>query len=94
MIAPDDVTLSYLKARPMAPQGADWDAAVAYWRTLHSDDEALPAACTERGVIDVGMVVGGLLTRLVRAHFGDDDVEPVTVMNMASLTLNRGGWVL
>ena len=66
----------------------------AYERTLHSDDEALPAACTERGVIDVGMVVGGLLTRLVRAHFGDDDVEPVTVMNMASLTLNRGGWVL
>ncbi len=40
MIAVDDVTLQYLKGRPMAPTGADWDAAVAYWRTLRSDDGA------------------------------------------------------
>ena len=37
MIAPDDVTFAYLKGRPMAPKGADWDKAVAWWRTLPSD---------------------------------------------------------
>ena len=37
LIAPDDVTFAYLKGRPMAPKGADWDAAVAYWRTLATD---------------------------------------------------------
>jgi 3-isopropylmalate/(R)-2-methylmalate dehydratase large subunit len=41
MIAPDDVTFDYLKGRPHAPQGADWDAAVAYWRTLRTDDDAV-----------------------------------------------------
>ncbi|MEQ5788851.1 3-isopropylmalate dehydratase large subunit [Erythrobacter sp. NFXS35] len=41
LIAPDDTTFAYLKGRPMAPQGAEWDAAVAYWRTLHSDDGAV-----------------------------------------------------
>jgi homoaconitase/3-isopropylmalate dehydratase large subunit len=32
MIAPDDTTFEYLKGKPRAPQGADWDAAVARWR--------------------------------------------------------------
>ena len=32
MIAPDETTFEYLKGRPHAPSGADWDAAVAYWR--------------------------------------------------------------
>ena len=41
LIAPDDKTFAYLKGRPMAPQGAQWDAAVAYWRTLQSDDGAV-----------------------------------------------------
>ncbi|EFC83725.1 3-isopropylmalate dehydratase large subunit [Parafrankia sp. EUN1f] len=40
MIAPDETTFEYLKGRPNAPQGADWDAAVAYWRTLATDDDA------------------------------------------------------
>lgn len=40
MVAVDDVTLQYLKGRPMAPSGADWDRAVAYWRTLRSDEGA------------------------------------------------------
>ena len=40
MIAPDDVTFEYLKGRPNAPQGADWDAAVERWQQLHSDDGA------------------------------------------------------
>ncbi|HXG29886.1 MAG TPA: 3-isopropylmalate dehydratase large subunit [Nevskiales bacterium] len=37
MVAVDDVTIEYVKGRPFAPKGADWDKAVAYWRTLHSD---------------------------------------------------------
>jgi 3-isopropylmalate/(R)-2-methylmalate dehydratase large subunit len=37
LIAPDDTTFAYLKGRPMAPKGAEWDAAVAYWRTLKTD---------------------------------------------------------
>jgi 3-isopropylmalate/(R)-2-methylmalate dehydratase large subunit len=40
LIAPDETTFAYLKGRPSAPSGADWDAAVADWRTLVSDDDA------------------------------------------------------
>ena len=40
LVAPDETTFAYLKGRPHAPQGADWDAAVARWRTLTSDDGA------------------------------------------------------
>ncbi len=40
LIAVDDVTLDYVKGRPYAPQGAEWEQAVAYWRTLHSDPGA------------------------------------------------------
>ncbi|OYW70088.1 MAG: hypothetical protein B7Z24_04500 [Pseudomonadales bacterium 32-42-5] len=40
MVAVDDKTISYVKDRPYAPQGAQWDAAVAYWNTLHSDADA------------------------------------------------------
>ncbi len=40
MIAVDDTTIDYIKGRPFAPQGALWDKAVAYWRTLHSDEGA------------------------------------------------------
>ena len=37
LVAPDDVTFAYLKGRPMAPKGVDWDAAVAYWRSIATD---------------------------------------------------------
>ncbi len=40
LIAPDEKTFAYLKGRPMAPQGADWDAAVAWWKTLPTDEGA------------------------------------------------------
>jgi len=39
-IAPDDKTFEYLKGRPQAPKGNDWEAAVEYWRTLPGDDGA------------------------------------------------------
>jgi len=40
MIAPDDITFAYTKGRRFAPQGKDWDSAVARWRSLASDDGA------------------------------------------------------
>jgi 3-isopropylmalate/(R)-2-methylmalate dehydratase large subunit len=40
MIAPDQKAYEYLKGRPRAPKNGDWDAAMRYWETLHSDDGA------------------------------------------------------
>lgn len=41
MIAPDDTTFEYMKGRTFAPQGQAWDKALAYWRTLYSDADAV-----------------------------------------------------
>jgi 3-isopropylmalate/(R)-2-methylmalate dehydratase large subunit len=40
MVAPDDTTFEYVQGREFAPKGADWDEALAWWRTLPSDDGA------------------------------------------------------
>ncbi|HEY3301673.1 MAG TPA: 3-isopropylmalate dehydratase large subunit [Methylophilaceae bacterium] len=40
MVAVDDATINYVKGRPFAPKAEQWDAAVACWRTLHSDEGA------------------------------------------------------
>ncbi len=40
LVAPDETTYAYTKGRPMAPQGDDWDHAVAFWKTLPSDQGA------------------------------------------------------
>jgi 3-isopropylmalate/(R)-2-methylmalate dehydratase large subunit len=41
LIAPDQTTFDFLQGRPHAPQGADWDAAVAHWSTLRTDEDAV-----------------------------------------------------
>ena len=41
MIAPDQKTFDYIEGKPEAPRGADWDAAVAHWKTLVTDDDAV-----------------------------------------------------
>jgi 3-isopropylmalate/(R)-2-methylmalate dehydratase large subunit len=41
MISPDEVTFEYLKGRPLAPRGADWERALAGWRTLPGDGDAV-----------------------------------------------------
>ena len=41
MIAPDETTFAYLKGRAFAPKGKDWDAAVEYWKTLRTDEDAV-----------------------------------------------------
>ena len=40
IIAVDDKTISYVKGRPFSPKGKDWDSAVEYWKTLHSDPDS------------------------------------------------------
>ncbi|RZI91463.1 MAG: 3-isopropylmalate dehydratase large subunit, partial [Microbacterium sp.] len=41
LIAPDDVTIEYLRGRPHAPSGSAFEEEAAYWRTFHSDDDAV-----------------------------------------------------
>ncbi|MGK2854351.1 MAG: aconitase family protein, partial [Microbacteriaceae bacterium] len=41
MVAPDETTYAYLRGRPHAPEGADWDAAMAYWQSLPTDPDAV-----------------------------------------------------
>jgi 3-isopropylmalate/(R)-2-methylmalate dehydratase large subunit len=54
MVAPDQTTFDYLEGRPMAPQGEDWAAAVADWRTLKTD----PGACHDAQVeIDASLIM-------------------------------------
>lgn len=41
LIAPDETTFDYMKGRPRAPRGDDWNKALEYWKTLHSDEGAV-----------------------------------------------------
>ncbi|MDH3700507.1 MAG: 3-isopropylmalate dehydratase large subunit [Alphaproteobacteria bacterium] len=70
LIAPDDKTFVYLEGRPMAPTGAEWDAAVAHWRTLPSDDGA---AYDKEVVIDVS----GIAPQVTWGT-SPEDVVPIT----------------
>ncbi|WP_111656804.1 3-isopropylmalate dehydratase large subunit [Isoalcanivorax indicus] len=53
MVAVDDKTIDYCKGRPFAPTDAQWDEAVAYWRTLHSDDDAVFDTVVEIDAADI-----------------------------------------
>ncbi len=70
LIAPDDKTFEYLKGRPMSPTGAEWDAAVAHWRTLPSDDGA---TYDKEVVIDVSDIAPQ-----VTWGTSPEDVVPIT----------------
>tara|TARA_R110000782_G_scaffold78276_8_gene155362 strand:- start:19152 stop:20591 length:1440 start_codon:yes stop_codon:yes gene_type:complete len=70
LFAPDDKTFAYLKGRPMAPKGADWDAAVAYWRTLASDEGA---TFDKSVVVDAADIVPS-----VTWGTSPEDVVPIT----------------
>lgn len=70
LIAPDDVTFAYLRGRPLAPKGADWDAAVAYWKSLATD----PGATYDRTVlIDAAEILPN-----VTWGTSPEDVVPIT----------------
>ena len=70
VMAPDDKTIDYVHGRPFAPKGAEWDKAVAYWRTLPSDDGA---------VFDKEVEVdGSAITPMVTWGNSPEDVIKVT----------------
>lgn len=53
LVAPDDKTFAYCQGRPMAPKAAAWEAAVSYWKTLHTDDGAQFDAVVEIKAADI-----------------------------------------
>ena len=53
LVAVDEKTINYVKGRPLAPTGSEWDAAVAYWKTLHSDADAKFDAVVELNAADI-----------------------------------------
>jgi 3-isopropylmalate/(R)-2-methylmalate dehydratase large subunit len=53
LIAPDQTTFDYCMGRPMAPKGAAWEAAVSYWKTLHTDEGAHFDAVIEVNAADI-----------------------------------------
>jgi 3-isopropylmalate/(R)-2-methylmalate dehydratase large subunit len=70
MVAPDETTYAYLRGRPYAPMGADWDKALAYWKTLPSDPDA---------VFDAQIALDGTqLAPMVTWGNSPEDALPVT----------------
>ncbi|MFL9842753.1 3-isopropylmalate dehydratase large subunit [Sphingomonas sp. ST-64] len=70
LIAPDETTYAYLKGRPMAPKGAEWDKALAWWRSLPTD----PGAQYDRTVTLQGSDIAPSLTW----GTSPEDVVPIT----------------
>ncbi|MEN2386609.1 3-isopropylmalate dehydratase large subunit [Comamonas sp. A7-5] len=53
LVAVDDKTINYIKGRPLAPTGGEWDTAVSYWKTLHSDADAKFDRVVELNAADI-----------------------------------------
>lgn len=70
LIAPDETTFAYLKGRPLAPKGDDWDRAVAFWRTLPSDADAVYQA-------DITLDAGDIAPTVTWGT-SPQDVAPIT----------------
>ena len=70
LVAPDDATFAYLKGRPRAPTGADWDKAVAWWRSLATD-----AGATYDKVVTIDATT---IVPLVTWGTSPDDSVPIT----------------
>lgn len=70
LIAPDETTFAYLKGRPYAPKGADWDAAVAYWKSLATD----PGATYDKVVV----IDAADIAPSVTWGTSPEDVVPIT----------------
>ncbi|WP_188237835.1 3-isopropylmalate dehydratase large subunit [Sphingopyxis sp. LK2115] len=100
LIAPDEKTFAYLKGRPYAPRGADWDAAVAYWQSLVTD----PGATYDKVVVidaadiapsvtwgtspeDVVPITG---TVPDPAHFADPSKQAAAAKSLAYMGLEPG----
>jgi 3-isopropylmalate/(R)-2-methylmalate dehydratase large subunit len=70
LIAPDQTTFDYLKGRPYAPKGADWDTAVAYWKSLVTD----PGATYDKTVV----IDAADIAPSVTWGTSPEDVVPIT----------------
>ena len=70
LIAPDETTFAYLKGRPYAPKGADWDAAVEYWKSLATD----PGATYDKTVV----IDAADIAPSVTWGTSPEDVVPIT----------------
>ena len=82
-IAVDEVTIAYLKGRPFAPTAAQWDEAVAYWRTLHSDDGATFDSVLEMSAEAIApQVTWGTSPEMVVA-IGDKVPDPASAPDQA-----------
>jgi 3-isopropylmalate/(R)-2-methylmalate dehydratase large subunit len=84
LIAPDDTTFDYLKGRANAPKGADWDTALADWRTLVTDDgavfdkEVVIDAATLRPQVSWGTNPGQVMSIDDAVPSPDDFADPTT----------------
>lgn len=88
MVAVDDTTIEYVKGRPFSPKAEQWDAAVAYWRTLHSDDGAQFHATVELKAEDIQpQVTWGTSPEMV---VGVDGKVPS--LDMAKNDVQRADW--
>jgi len=83
MVAVDDTTIAYVKDRPLSPKGAQWEQAVAYWRTLHTDEGAAFDTVVELDAKDIQpQVTWGTSPEMVTAIDGrvpdpQDEPDPV-----------------
>ncbi len=88
MVAADETTFAYIKGRPFAPQSEQWDKAVAYWRTLHSDAGARFDATVELDAAQVRpQVTWGTSPEMVVSVDGRVP-DPSTVTD----SVKRGDW--
>ncbi|QBY01692.1 3-isopropylmalate dehydratase large subunit [Rhodophyticola sp. CCM32] len=82
LIAPDETTFDYVKGRPHAPKGAQWEAALAWWKTLYSDEDAhWDKIVTIRGEDIAPVVTWGT---------SPEDVLPITSTVPAAEDFNGG----
>jgi 3-isopropylmalate/(R)-2-methylmalate dehydratase large subunit len=88
MIAVDDTTIDYVKGRPFSPKAEQWDAAVTYWRTLHSDAGAEFDAVATLNAEDIQpQVTWGTSPEMVVAIDGR-----VPSLDLAKNEVQRGDW--
>ncbi len=88
MIAPDEVTFDYIKGREYAPEGDAWENAVAYWRSLASDDDAVfdkevtfdAADIEPRITFGTNPGMGISVTEAIPSYDGDDETGRVSYM--------------
>jgi len=81
LVAVDETTIEYVEGRPFAPKGALWDEAVAYWRTLVSDDDAVFDKTLELDAADITpQVTWGTSPEMV-VGIGDNVPDPQSFSN-------------